>query len=75
MDGVFSDFLETLDLQCDNEDSPCEQMDNKFPLEAGLIPYLIELIVKELKGPSYSPEDDTNNAKDDLSRVGSTQSS
>lgn len=75
VDGVFSDFLETLDLQCDDEDSPCEPMDNKFPLEAGLIPYLIELIVKELKGPSYSPEDDSNNAKDDLSRVGSTQAS
>jgi hypothetical protein len=34
-----------------------------------LVPPLIELVVKELRGPEYSPEDKGNNAEDDLSNV------
>ena len=75
VDAVFSDFSETLELQCDEEKETCDIMDMKFPLEAGLVPHLIEFIVKELKGPSYSPEDETNNAKDDLNKIAATQAS
>lgn len=76
IDAVFSDFSQTLDLKCEEGgEENCEVMDMEFPLEAGLIPALIEFIVKELKGPSYSPEDETNNAKDDLNKIAATQAS
>jgi hypothetical protein len=44
-------------------------LDAYFPIESALIPPLIELVVKELRGPEYSPEDKENNADDDLSDV------
>ena len=36
-----------------------------FPIETGLIPNLIELVVKELLGATYRPNDEINNASDD----------
>ena len=40
-----------------------------FPIEEGLIPQMIELIVKELSGVVYRPADIVNNATDDLNKV------
>ena len=40
-----------------------------YPLEEGLVPPVIELIVKDLTPTEYKPADDTNNANDDLSDV------
>ena len=41
-------------------------MDRVFPIEGALVPPLIELVVKELNGSIYKPDDEENNAKDDL---------
>lgn len=66
--GVFQDSAKASDLQCpdDNGDIICDILDRTFPIEDSLIPPLVELIVKELSSSIYRPDDETNNAKDDL---------
>ena len=44
-------------------------MNNPFPFEEAMIPQLIQYVVRELAGPSWSPKDDENNANDDLARL------
>ena len=67
--AVFENVEETFGLQCDEDGNICELLDADFPIEASLIPPLIELVVKELRGPEFSPEDKVNDANDDLSDV------
>lgn len=69
--GIFQDALKASELQCPDSDGEtvCDPMDRVFPIEDSLVPPLIELIVKELAGPVYSPDDENNNAKDDLSNT------
>lgn len=67
--ALFFDAEDTFGLQCDGDGKVCALIDAEFPLESSLIPPLIELVVKELRGPVYSPEDKENNADDDLSNV------
>ena len=43
----------------------------QFHLEEALISQLIQLVVKELSGSIYKPEDPDNNASDDLSDIAS----
>lgn len=50
----------------------CDIMSQKFPLESGLVPSLIELVTQELLGSRYAPEDKENNAKDDLGEIKAT---
>lgn len=66
--GIFQDSVQASDLQCpdDNGETTCNLMDRTFPIEDALVPPLIELVVKELTGPVYKPDDEENNAKDDL---------
>lgn len=67
--GIFEDSSKALELSCDESaEAKCEPMDNDFPLEEALIPMLIEQIVKDLVN-SYRPEDEANNAKDDLANL------
>lgn len=61
--GIFEDVTKLL------ENDGSDIMDMLFPLEESLIPSIIELVVKELLGAAYRPEDDINNAKDDLSDI------
>lgn len=69
--GIFEDSSQVAELQCPDEggETTCDLMDMEFPIEASLVPPLVELIVKELSGKVYEPEDDTNNATDDLNRL------
>lgn len=68
--AIFEDSKEASELNClTSEDSICRLEDKEFPLENALIPPLIELVVKELRGPEYSPKDVDNNAEDDLSNL------
>lgn len=68
--GIFEKSFEVSELSCDSkEDGKCDILDMNFPLEEGLIPTIIELIVKELSGAIYKPSDTENNANDDLSQV------
>ena len=66
--GIFQDSMQASDLQCpdDNGETICDPVDSLFPIEDALVPPLIELVVKELAGPVYKPDDEENNAKDDL---------
>ena len=69
--GIFEDSQKASELQCSSEldGSQCDILDRNFPIEDSLVPPLVELIVKELLGAEYRPEDSKNNAKDDLSEV------
>lgn len=66
--GIFQNSIEASNLQCpdDSGRTVCDPMDRVFPIESALVPPLIELVVKELGGSVYKPEDEENNAKDDL---------
>ena len=66
--GIFEDTEKAAELSCDEKDGgPCDIMDKEFPLEATLIPQMIQLIVKELLGAEYRPKDTENDDKDALS--------
>ena len=71
MAAVFEDFESAKDLLCDDsgDPTPCDMLDMDFPIREHLIPPLIELVVKELTGAKYQPQDIRNNAKDDMSNV------
>jgi hypothetical protein len=72
--GVFANPEEAAALACEsNGGAPCDLMDSEFPLEDALIPSCIELIVQELSGARYAPDDTVNNDKDDLGRSGVAQ--
>lgn len=66
--GIFSDTEEASELECEQSES-CDILDKDFPLEEAIIPPLIELVVKELTGAIYKPEDSENNAMDDLANL------
>ena len=66
--GVFSDAEEASGLECEQPES-CDILDKEFPIEDALIPPLTELVVKELSGAIYKPEDSENNATDDLANL------
>lgn len=71
MSAIFEDFDETADYLCDEDASSmaCDVLDMEFPVREYLVPTLIDLVVKELTGVKYAPEDTDNNAKDDLATV------
>ena len=73
LNGIFENIEYVSDLLCnDSGDSiNCDIMDKTFPIEDALAPPIIELVVKELLGAEYRPEDDSNDAKDELSEVAS----
>lgn len=47
-------------------------MDERCPIEDDLVAGVIELVVKDVLGIAYRPEDKINNGSDDLSTVGMT---
>lgn len=69
--GVFEEPEKAAELECNKEKGACDILDMKFPLEEALVPQVIQLVVKELSGAIYKPEDSENNANDDLSNIAS----
>lgn len=67
--GIFEDIQNASQLECNNDSSQCQNLlDKTFPLEEGLVQPLIEIVVKQL-GPSVDlPQDQENNAQDDLAK-------
>ena len=67
--GIFEDIQNALQLECNNDSSQCQDiLDKTFPLEEALVQPLIEIIIKQL-GPSVDlPQDQENNAQDDLAK-------
>lgn len=76
MSALFEDYDEASELPCDTEgeSKPCDVLDESFPIRDYLVPTLIELVVKELTGAVYKPQDEHNNASDDLSKITTKQS-
>lgn len=68
MTGIFEDIDKVEELSCGKESS-CDILDRKFPIEEALIPQLIDTVVKFMTSGLYKPEDDDNNAKDDLATL------
>ena len=71
MTGIFEDPQAASELQCpdENDSIVCDILDREFPIESALVPPLIELVVKELLGAEYRPEDSNNDSSDDLSNL------
>ena len=69
MSGVFENPSRAKELAC-GEEKECDVLDMSFPLEESLVPNLVQMVLQELLGAAYRPKDETNNAADDLSRVG-----
>lgn len=67
--GIFENPREVAELN-DNSTS-FDELDVKLPLEEGLIPQVIEYVVKDLVGATYRPRDQYNNASDDLADIAS----
>lgn len=69
--GIFEDTEAAAELECPDEEGNtiCDIMDKKFPIEDSLVQSLVQLIVQELSGVKYQPEDKENNASDDLSNL------
>ena len=67
--GIFEDIQNASQLECNNDSPQCQDiLDKTFPLEEGLVQPLIEIVVKQL-GPSIDlPQDQENNAQDDLAK-------
>lgn len=61
--GVFEDPEQATELRCD-KDEVCDPWDSNFPLEEGLIPQLIKLIIQDLAGVRIIPEDKDNDSND-----------
>lgn len=68
VNAIFEEFDAAADLLCDSEgqSTVCDVLDEEFPMRDYLVPPLIELVVKELSGSLYKPEDTKNNANDNL---------
>ena len=71
MKAIFEDFESAAQYACDEagENLQCDILDMKFAIENGLVPIVIELVVKELLGVKYQPRDTHNNASDDASNL------
>lgn len=66
--GVYADPEAAIRANMCNGDGSCADiLDEMFPLEASLIPSCVELVVQELSGSKFMPQDTRNNAKDDFS--------
>ena len=67
--GIFEDIQNASQLECSDNNSQCQDiLDKTFPLEEALVQPLIEIVVKQL-GPSVDlPQDQENNAQDDLAK-------
>lgn len=67
--GIFENTEDAEKLSCTSDEVNCDIMERNFPMEEGYITTLIQLIVKELAGPSWKPRDDKNDANDDLATL------
>lgn len=67
--GIFDDASKAAELSCDSKETTCDVMDQDFPLESALIPTLIGAVVKELAEVISRPQDDKNNASDDMASL------
>lgn len=65
MSAIFEDPNNAYDFNNDTTDI----LDRVFPLEAALVPSVLELVLKDLTNGIYKPSDDANDAQDALSNL------
>lgn len=63
--GIFENPEKVMSCETDS----CNASDQEYPLEEGLVPQVLELVVKELAAPKFSPEDKQNDSDDNISEV------
>jgi hypothetical protein len=63
--GIFENPREVTDEISFGESSTGDELDRNIPIEEGLITTLIEMVVKELAGSVYRPNDEINDNRDD----------
>lgn len=68
--GIFEDIEAASELECrdENDEGNCDILEREFPIEDALIAPLIELVVKELSPTITAPEDENNDAQDNLAQ-------
>lgn len=68
--AVFEDVQAASELACeDSTENTCDIMEQEFPIEASLLPQLIQQVLKDILGAAYRPQDSSNNAQDDLANL------
>lgn len=67
LNAVFSEPEKAYNLRC-GADS-CDIIDSEFPIEEELVSTLVQMLVEELSGAKYQPDDKDNNASDDLAGI------
>lgn len=67
--GIFEDPEKAAEFECNKSEDSCDVLDRTFPLEEALIPQVIQFVVQELSAGIYKPEDNENNATDNLSEI------
>lgn len=68
MSAIFEDIEKASELEC-SENNTCDLMDREFPMEDALVPVIIEMVVKDLRGALYMPSDEINDADDQLDEM------
>lgn len=63
MSTIFSDPRKAAEMS--DPCSKCNPLDIEFPLQSDLVLTCVEMVVQELSGAKYIPEDKRNNANDD----------
>lgn len=69
MTAIFEDVEKASELECNDGESICDPMDKEFPIEAALVPVIVELVTKELRASEYNPSDEFNDANDQLDEM------
>lgn len=64
--GIFESALEMAQLISEQSGGCTDYLDLEFPIESNLLPLVIDYVYKVLSQTEYHPEDDANNAHDDL---------
>lgn len=71
IDAVFEDIIEASKIALEND---TDILDVDCPIETELIPEVQELVVKDILGIAYRPQDKINNGSDDLNLVNAQKS-
>ena len=73
--AVFDDAEGAINQSCDCEDGSCSTEQNcdileaEFPVEGFMVPLIVQRVVAELNSAEYRPDDEANNANDDLASI------
>jgi hypothetical protein len=69
LNGIFLESAEAAKMEedCEGCYDECNLLDKHFPLDDSYLPTLMQVVTREIIGAAWNPQDDSNNATDDLS--------